>query len=480
MSTALAGTAMPPLDTAAIDWVSEDPHLSGNFAPIGPEIDAADLPVTAGRIPPDLRGAHMRNGPNPRFKPIAYAYPMDGDGMVHAVFFEGGRARYRNRYVRTRGLAAERRAGRALYGSLFHPVPVDPALLGEDGEPGPIKTGAFINVLQHGGHLIAFGEAQPAYEMTMELDTIGEWTAGTGEVVEMGAHNRRHPVTGDLYAIAYSALEPVVRVHRIDAAGTLRDSFPVPLAAPSMIHDFVLTERHLVLLIGPAVFDMEAAGKGGSFLQWRPSLGTRIGLVPLDGGAVTWLEAEPFFVFHFANGFERGRRIVLDYVRHDGLHVGPSSGPVPPPMLHRMVIDPAARSLREERLADFVTEFPRINDARTARESRFIYLPTRTGTLAMERPPSSTFNAVVKVDAETGATRQHDAGNRVLGEPVFIPRAASGAEDDGYLITYAYDPSTGTSDLLLLDAARIEEAPVAVIRMPQRVPQGLHGNWMPG
>jgi carotenoid cleavage dioxygenase len=31
---------------------------------------------------------------------------------------------------------------------------------------------------------------------------------------------------------------------------------------------------------------------------------------------------------------------------------------------------------------------------------------------------------------------------------------------------------------VLLDARRIEEPPVAVIEMPQRVPQGLHGNWI--
>jgi Retinal pigment epithelial membrane protein len=53
------------LQTADITWTSDDPHLSGNFASIGPEIDAADLPVIAGRIPPELSGAYMRNGPNP-------------------------------------------------------------------------------------------------------------------------------------------------------------------------------------------------------------------------------------------------------------------------------------------------------------------------------------------------------------------------------------------------------------------------------
>ena len=43
------------LHTTAIDWVSDDPHLSSNFAPVGPEIEAADLPV-AGRIPEAERG----------------------------------------------------------------------------------------------------------------------------------------------------------------------------------------------------------------------------------------------------------------------------------------------------------------------------------------------------------------------------------------------------------------------------------------
>jgi hypothetical protein len=70
-----AGLSSPKaLETAQITWVSDDPHLSGNFAPIGPEIDAADLPVIAGRIPADLSGAYMRNGPNPLFKPISYTW----------------------------------------------------------------------------------------------------------------------------------------------------------------------------------------------------------------------------------------------------------------------------------------------------------------------------------------------------------------------------------------------------------------------
>jgi carotenoid cleavage dioxygenase-like enzyme len=80
---------------------------------------------------------------------------------------------------------------------------------------------------------------------------------------------------------------------------------------------------------------------------------------------------------------------------------------------------------------------------------------------------------------ETGDVVRHDFGNRVAGEPTFIPRKANGGEDDGYLAIFAFDPVNRTSDLVLLDAAHIDTDPVAVIRMPQRVPQGLHGNWIP-
>ena len=272
---------MNPTDlvTSPLDWSSDDPHLSGNFMPIGPEIEANDLPVVSGKIPDDLSGVYMRNGPNPQFKPIAYTYPMDGDGMIHAVYFDNGKARYKNRFVITPGLKVERHAGRSVYGGLLHVVPVDPALVGPDGDPGPIKSGAFISVRRHGDHLIAFGEAQPAFEMTMELETIGRWNAGADRPIELGAHNRRHPVTGELFAIAYTVFTPVVYVHRIDASGRLLQTFPVNLLYPAMIHDFVLTENHIVMLVGPAVFDIAAAREGKPFLQWRPELGMRIGVL---------------------------------------------------------------------------------------------------------------------------------------------------------------------------------------------------------
>ncbi|WP_426610959.1 carotenoid oxygenase family protein [Bradyrhizobium sp. McL0616] len=466
------------LQTADIAWTSDNPHLGGNFAPIGPELNVDNLPVIAGRIPAGLSGAYMRNGPNPLFKPIAFTYPMDGDGMIHAVYFDSGRARYRNRFVQTAGLVAERRAGRAIYGSFTHPVPIDPTLLQPQDPQGPFKNGAFINVIRHGGHLLALDESTTSYEMTMDLDTIGEWKAGTDKPLRLGAHNRRHPKTGALFAIAYSHAEPTVQIHQIDSAGNLAKTFSIALAAPTMIHDFVLTERYIVLLACPAVFDSAAARQGQPFLQWRPGMGTRIGLIALDGSTTQWLDADPFFVFHFANAFERGGNIFIDYVQHESLALGYAQQAQKSPTLHRMTINLAARKVSDTQVAGMVTEFPRINDGFDALPTRFVYLPTLTDTLRQVKPPSATFNTMMKINTETGDVLRHDFGNRIAGEATFIPRGTNG-EDDGYLAIYAFDPENQTSDLILLDAAHIDADPVAVIRLPQRVPQGLHGNWIP-
>ena len=101
---------------------TDDPYLTGAFAPTQSELDATPVEIVAGTLPEDLRGTYYRNGPNARFPPLgSYTYPLDGDGMIHALRFDGGRVTYANRYVRTPSMAAEERAGRALWGGVMTP-----------------------------------------------------------------------------------------------------------------------------------------------------------------------------------------------------------------------------------------------------------------------------------------------------------------------------------------------------------------------
>jgi carotenoid cleavage dioxygenase-like enzyme len=76
---------------------SANPFLTGVFAPIQSELDETPLPVISGAVPGILAGTYFRNGPNGRFTPIgSYTYPLDGDGIVHAVRFVEGWATDKN------------------------------------------------------------------------------------------------------------------------------------------------------------------------------------------------------------------------------------------------------------------------------------------------------------------------------------------------------------------------------------------------
>ncbi len=63
---------------------------------------------------------------------------------------------------------------------------------------------------------------------------------------------------------------------------------------------------------------------------------------------------------------------------------------------------------------------------------------------------------------------------------MFAPRAG-GTDDelDGYYLAIGTDLASDRSSLFVWDAADFPAAPVATVAMPQRVPNGLHGNWFP-
>jgi carotenoid cleavage dioxygenase-like enzyme len=180
----------------------DNPYLGGNYAPVHDELQVDNLEV-AGTLPDCLSGVYMRNGPNPYFEPIAYQYPFEGDGMIHAVTLRNGKASYRNRFVMTGSLKSEIGAGKAIYGSVLSPIPVDPTLQHPDDTPDPMKNGAFINVIRHAGIYLALEEAAPAHEITADLETVGWWRGGEDAPIPMNAHARLDPETGELWTLTY-------------------------------------------------------------------------------------------------------------------------------------------------------------------------------------------------------------------------------------------------------------------------------------
>ncbi len=97
-----------------------NPLLRENYAPVMAESDAPELVVAEGELPEGLAGTLYRNGPNPMFPPLGNQHHWFlGEGMVHAIHVEGGKASYRNRWVRTEGYKAQRKAGCRLIDTAF-------------------------------------------------------------------------------------------------------------------------------------------------------------------------------------------------------------------------------------------------------------------------------------------------------------------------------------------------------------------------
>jgi carotenoid cleavage dioxygenase-like enzyme len=64
-----------------------------------------------------------------------------------------------------------------------------------------------------------------------------------------------------------------------------------------------------------------------------------------------------------------------------------------------------------------------------------------------------------------------------LDEVMLVP--AGPGEDDGYLLAFLYERQRDKSSLIILDASDVTQPPIAQIRLPVRVPVGLHGHWPP-
>ncbi len=465
-------------DLERVDPAS-NPYLSGRFAPIQKEVETQDLRVE-GAIPTDITGAFIRNGANPQFTPLgSYTYPMEGDAMLHGVWLEGGTARYRNRYVRTKGFVSEAQAGQPLFGGLMSPTFVDPSLLGEDPDPGwPFRLDPFINVIRQGQGYLALGEGVPPYQVTGDLQTVGLFDFGGALSAGMTAHPKRDPVTGDLVSFCYAVEEPFLTLAVIGADGSVvRAPTPVDgVDASFMVHDFAITERYAVFVLGPATLDIEAMMSGGQVLKWTPEMGTRIALVDRVGSAPTrWFDTEAFWVWHLANAFEDGEEVLADFPQWSALGLGLQGDAPITGRFVRVALHPSSGKVDVTEIDATPSEFPRIDDRRLGRSYRYAVVAARSPHAELT---SGEHDVLLRHDLVSGRSERIESG-AAIGEVVFVPRDGASEELDGYYVTFGTSLSDGCSSVYIWDAGELDRRPRARILLPQRVPNGLHGNWFP-
>ena len=143
-------------------------------------------------------------------------------------------------------------------------------------------------------------------------------------------------------------------------------------------------------------------------------------------------------------------------------------------MLTQWVMSLGDDTITEAQKDDLPAEFPRVHPELDGNKHRYGYC---LGTGSMLKPDFGRFVKYdfVKDSREIYELPTHESG----AEPVFIPAVNATSEDEGYLISFVYDKSTNSSSVQILNAQRISEGPIAKVILPQRVPYGFHGSWVP-
>ena len=433
--------------------------LAGNYGPVFDELTVSDLPVT-GAIPPSLTGRYLRNGPNPAGGTSAHWF--FGDGMVHGIRLDGGRAEwYRNRWVRTTKL--ERGLDSLDGDALFDPT----------------ASAANTHVLAHAGRIWALEEGHLPYELSPDLETVGCDDFGGRLTTAFTAHPKLCPETGELHFFGYGVTPPYLTYHVLSADGELVHSAPITVAKPTMMHDFMITREHAIFMDLPVVFDMDKAARGEPPIGWDDTYGARVGIVPRMGtdADIRWFEIEPCYVFHPLNAYAEGSRVVCDVGRHATLWRG-SMDDFQPSYLHRWTFDLESGAVSEAALDDVSHAFPRVDDRVVGLRHRYGWAAApRAGRREAELDDPGV---VVKYDLATGGSQRYDLGPAAHpGEFVFVRESDDGDEDAGWAMGLVHDATTDQSDLVILDAsdatadpvARVAPAAPCALRLPRQLDQ---------
>ncbi len=465
------------------DALASDNRLLGWAAAQADRLDSGALAIE-GALPEALTGIFRRNGPAAHERHgLRYRHWFDGDGMVQEFRFDGAGVSHRGRMIGTPKLRLEDGAGERLV----------PAFATHPEGSGPLARADDMNVantslVEHAGELLALWEGGSASVLDRETLAWSAFKSWGGELA--GLPFSAHPkveADGTLWGFgcAFSPVEAIVLYH-IAADGTPVKAAAIPIDGLGMVHDFVVTERDIVIVMPPFVHEQ---GRGGTFLEshvWKPGLGSRTLIVSKDDfSRRRWVQLPAGFGFHHGNGWSEADGTI----RFD-LCLAPDTGLVE--VAFKRVMEGAFAEVSTPRYTRFAirpdgsldiaadgsgADFPRIAPSRTARRNRYVY--------TVSAPPAATPQwlpaAIEKRDLESGARERFAfAGGTIAEEHVFVPFPGGGAEDDGWLVGTFLDCNRGRTGVSVFDARGIADGPLCRAWLPYPLPLGLHGQFASG
>lgn len=434
-----------------------------------PDISPQEVELEVeGTLPAVLSGTLHRVGPARwRVGSDRYEHWFDGDAAVHAIRLDRGRCWYRSRFVVSAESRAETAAGRRLHAGFWTPPPGGP--LARLGRFRPKNTGS-INVVAHGGRLLALSEGGPPYRLdpdtlaTLGTDDLGVLRDGDG----FSAHPKFDPASGECwnFGVHYGPTTELT-IFRGDPDGSWTVHARIRLARGPMIHDMALTDRSLVIVCPPLVLPRVPvrllAGRAGygQALRWEPRLGTTVVIVDRHTGEVRRHQLEPFWVFHLAAARDDADTVEIDLCTYPDAsiitelaHVMTGRPPTARPVLERITLNEHGETSRRK-LTAVPLEFPRTTDDQRT-----------TGVTITDDARWANAPCIVAPDGH--ATVANIKPGEFAGEPIPI--------HDDYLLTLVLNAPRQRSELHVYSTEL--GPPLAVVPLPHTIPFGLHGNFI--
>ena len=467
LSPAFAGTPSMP------DW-----HLGYTSAPAG-GFDPEPMRLVFGKVPQGLEGSLYRNGPAQfLYGKDDYArHWFDGDGMVQRIAIADGKAVHSGRFVQTTKRRIEQANGKIMapgFGTVGHP---DFPVSGPDD-----VNAANTSVIVIDGKLYALWEGGSAIAMdatTLETRGVKAWSDDLAGMPFL-AHPKREP-DGTVWNLAING--PKVGVYRIAADGGLQSFGLLNIGKAAYIHDWAMTDRHLVILVQPWINEAFRPPVVEGF-EWRPEKGFQFLIVDKDDfSKQRWAQGPARAFYHTGAAWEEADgtiRIDAALYKEPVLGVGGGVDEIRGAWkgrdarfqsdLTQIVIPPTGDARLVETGLD--GDFPQVDPRRHG-------LPRRLTALVTGQPTDRPGLSGVSVhDWETGKTDTFDFGDaRMVEEFLFVPKPDRQGEADSWLIGPVLNLKTGTSEICVFDAARVSDGPVCIWRGDRAWPLGFHGTW---
>ncbi len=451
------------------------PLPTGYFSNLQTEHGFEAVEVT-GDLPPCLQnGTLYRNGVG-YFEQFGkpYQHAFEGDGAITALRFHKNKAFVSSQLVQSKGLLTEKKAGKHLGGSAAPwPTRLRANLKGE------FKNTANTNIVSIKGQLFALMEGgKPTEINAADLSTLGEsdFKGLIPGTFSAHPHYNQARQTQYNFGLTYGKVSEV-NLFAFPDEGSPISLGSFPIAAPVMLHDFIVTANHLIFFICPAqvsIFKMLlAVGKSFvDYLKWNPAAGTEIVVIPIDQPSqITRFKTSAFFTTHFGGAYEEDQKIIVDYIAYDNIDflytLGNGSHLTwdnqqdhPHGTLYRAVIDSKKQIFEAHKRRDYC-EFPRILSTESGLKYHSLWMQTEKYIEGVLR------SGTCRLDQNDQVTEFFAEPGQLCSEPIPVENS---------VLVLVFDCQSNKSHILVLDSLNLHEQ--ARIQLPQAVPLTFHGNWV--